>query len=180
MKLTIAPEDGTIIIDGKAFTELDFSEGEIEVPDDIHALQWEGVNGEIEYVDRSTPNEQITILPMWAEQCCELHAIHVDRENNPPPLPPLTAQEIENAVVELRNVFLADTDWTVLVDSPFTDTQRTAWTTYRQSLRDLPSNEGYPWDGVYNYTNWPQPPVTGVVIEPTLNTSPSEWYNDDV
>ena len=34
-----------------------------------------------------------------------------------------------------RNGLLAETDWTVLPDSPIAD--KTAWQTYRQELRDL-------------------------------------------
>lgn len=47
------------------------------------------------------------------------------------------------AVKELRkrrNSLLKSTDWTQLVDSPLTDSDKTTWATYRQALRDLPEN----------------------------------------
>ena len=38
-----------------------------------------------------------------------------------------------------RNIKLAATDWTQLLDSPLTASEKQAWANYRQSLRDLPS-----------------------------------------
>ena len=38
-----------------------------------------------------------------------------------------------------RNVLLAESDWTQMSDSPLTDSKKTEWATYRQTLRDLPS-----------------------------------------
>jgi len=49
-----------------------------------------------------------------------------------------------------RNKKLADTDWTQLADST---ANATAWGTYRQALRDLPSTDGFP----HNVT-WPTEP----------------------
>lgn len=50
---------------------------------------------------------------------------------------------------EQRNELLAETDWTQLSDSSVAST----WTTYRQSLRDLPSQEGFPYT-----VTWPTKP----------------------
>lgn len=180
MRFTVIPEDGTIVLGGRPFTEIGFAERGITMPDDVHALQWDGANGHIEYKESSRPNEAIDLLPQWAMECWELHAVLAHEEDNPPPPPPMTTEEILEEVVRLRNSFLFDTDFIMLPDSPFSDTDRTAWGLYRQELRDLPMREGYPWDGVYNYTNWPQPHTTGVVNEPTLNTAPREWYNDNI
>ena len=49
-----------------------------------------------------------------------------------------------------RNKKLADCDWTQLADS---GADTTAWATYRQSLRDLPSSDGFPHD-----VTWPTAP----------------------
>jgi len=43
-----------------------------------------------------------------------------------------------------RNTLLKDCDWALASDSPLTDEQKTEATTYRQSLRDLPAQEGFP------------------------------------
>ena len=44
-------------------------------------------------------------------------------------------------LVVKRNELLAKSDWTQLPDSP---ADKEAWATYRQSLRDLPEQKGYP------------------------------------
>ena len=36
-----------------------------------------------------------------------------------------------------RNRLLAESDWAVLPDSPLSDSDKTAWETYRQELRDI-------------------------------------------
>ena len=50
---------------------------------------------------------------------------------------------------EQRNELLAETDWTQLPDSGVAST----WTTYRQALRDVPSQEGFPYS-----VTWPTKP----------------------
>ena len=49
-----------------------------------------------------------------------------------------------------RNKRLADCDWTQLSDSP---ADKAAWATYRQELRDVPEQAGFPWD-----ITWPTAP----------------------
>jgi hypothetical protein len=44
-------------------------------------------------------------------------------------------------VRKLRSTKLTESDWTQLADST---ADKTAWATYRQALRDLPSAEGFP------------------------------------
>jgi len=43
-----------------------------------------------------------------------------------------------------RNALLASSDWTQMPDSPLTDEVKVSWATYRSSLRDLPTSEGWP------------------------------------
>lgn len=50
----------------------------------------------------------------------------------------------------LRNQKLASSDWTQLADNT---ANTSAWATYRQALRDLPSTKGFP----HNIT-WPESP----------------------
>jgi len=38
-----------------------------------------------------------------------------------------------------RNNLLSESDWTQMSDSPLSDSKKTEWATYRQSLRDLPT-----------------------------------------
>tara|TARA_B100000131_G_scaffold291143_1_gene304478 strand:- start:622 stop:903 length:282 start_codon:yes stop_codon:yes gene_type:complete len=43
-----------------------------------------------------------------------------------------------------RNMALEQTDWTMASDTPFTAEQKEEITSYRQALRDLPAQEGFP------------------------------------
>lgn len=59
------------------------------------------------------------------------------------------AEQADNVRAD-RNRRLADTDWTQLADSPV---DKAAWATYRQELRDVPSQTGFPWN-----VTWPVQP----------------------
>lgn len=52
-----------------------------------------------------------------------------------------------------RNFILSTTDWTQLADAPLTGAEKTAWTTYRQQLRDLPTTTTSPKEVI-----WPTQP----------------------
>ena len=45
---------------------------------------------------------------------------------------------------------LSKCDWTQVADAPV---DKAAWATYRQALRDLPKEAGFPWD-----MTWPTDP----------------------
>lgn len=63
---------------------------------------------------------------------------------------------IEDLKIEItlkRNQLLLDSDWTQLPNNPLTPEQQTAWATYRQQLRDITSQPGYPTNVV-----WPVQP----------------------
>jgi len=63
-----------------------------------------------------------------------------------------TAKDAEQAksVRTTRDEKLKDTDWTQVADAPV---DKTTWATYRQALRDLPKETGFPWD-----MTWPTEP----------------------
>jgi len=56
------------------------------------------------------------------------------------------ADDIRNT----RNQLLSDSDWTQIADAPV---NATAWATYRQALRDVTSQVGFPYD-----ITWPNKP----------------------
>jgi len=58
---------------------------------------------------------------------------------------------LARAVRAERDKLLADCDWTQLGDAPLGEDERDAWATYRQELRDVPQQAGFP--GV---VAWPQ------------------------
>ena len=49
-----------------------------------------------------------------------------------------------------RNTLLSDSDWTQVLDAPV---DQTAWAAYRQVLRDVTAQVGFPWD-----IEWPAKP----------------------
>ena len=60
----------------------------------------------------------------------------------------IAAKDAEQAksVRAERNRLIAECDWTQVEDSPV---DKAAWATYRQALRDLPLQEGFPFDVTY-------------------------------
>ena len=58
----------------------------------------------------------------------------------------LKAEEVRKE----RDRLLADSDWTQVPDAPL---DQAAWATYRQALRDVPEQAGFPSD-----INWPTTP----------------------
>lgn len=64
----------------------------------------------------------------------------------------IAAKDAEQAksVRAARNQKLKDSDWTQVADSPV---DKAAWAAYRQALRDLSAQVGFPWE-----VTWPQEP----------------------
>lgn len=54
-----------------------------------------------------------------------------------------------------RDSKLAETDWTVLQDSPMTDAQTADWVIYRQALRDITDHANFPY---LEDADWPVKP----------------------
>lgn len=96
MKITIIKDDARVYIDGVSYGGIDMA----SVPPDVHALQWKGEAGWIEFCDNddgSKPqNEAITELPEWAndavaawevkkadEEAAAAAAADAQSENNP-------------------------------------------------------------------------------------------------
>ena len=57
------------------------------------------------------------------------------------------------AITRKRNSLLLSSDWTQLPNNPLTPEQQAAWADYRQQLRDITSQPGYPTNVV-----WPVQP----------------------
>ena len=71
---------------------------------------------------------------------------------------PLTAEEARTE----RNKLLEESDWTQVLDAPIDSATREAYRTYRQALRDIPEQEGFP-----ETITWPElPSVTKAYPDP--------------
>lgn len=156
MKLTIIPSEKAIIKDGVGYDSI---EQDLSwIPANVYAVQWDGSKGEIEYTDKD--NEAITELGIYAQASTDFDNEKIRIEE--------AAKAAEDALPyealfrEVRNSQLKDCDWTVTVDSPLTNAKQTEWKTYRQALRDLPSNKTGTWRELYSdrsHSDWPTQPT---------------------
>ena len=62
--------------------------------------------------------------------------------------------EVEKDVRTKRAALLSDSDWTALADVPLSQQQRLDWAAYRQALRNVTNQSGFPIDII-----WPVSPV---------------------
>lgn len=72
-----------------------------------------------------------------------------------PAVPELTEEQQKMQVRAQRNSLLTLCDWTQLPDAPLTAEQKQTWVEYRQALRDVPEQAGFPENVV-----WPSTPET--------------------
>lgn len=103
MKLTIIPSDRTVYVDEKAISDLTWG----GTPDDVHALQWFDVEGFIEFKDKSFANQQITELPVWANNAYDAWFA----ADTAPASEPTADANKQNAVFRLQ-----ETDWATIPD----------------------------------------------------------------
>ena len=132
MRLTIINDDSLVQIDGISY-KVDL----FNLPQDIHAVQWYGSSGEIEFRNNGNVkphNQQITsvelfqqFIDLWTEK-------HNEYKNL---LVPTEEQLIERVKLKAEKL-LADSDWSVLSDVALQN--QTDWLIYRNSLREIRIN----------------------------------------
>ena len=100
--------------------------------------------------------EMYAPLRYWEEQKTPTVAVSIGQSGtiSPSTVDPRTAAA--NAV-HSRNVLLANSDWTQLPDVTLTAEQKAEWAAYRQALRDVPAQAGFPVT-----INWPVIPGISV------------------
>jgi hypothetical protein len=154
MKLTIIPVDGSVGEDEKFYNDLDLNS--CNIPANVHALQWDGVAGWIEF-NEPIPNEEITELPSWAN-CCM--AKWTEANTPVPPQPPTAEQNKQTAVEKLQA-----TDWATIPDvadpaksNPYLSNAQD-FVTYRNAVRQYAV---YPVAGDINWPVEPQEVWTAV------------------
>jgi hypothetical protein len=133
MKLTIIPIDGSVYENNICYSNLIWS----GTPLNVHALQWNDNAGWIEFND-GTPNENITVLPQWADNAMDAWTV----ANTPiPPSPPTAEQNKQTAIGKLQS-----TDWSATVDiansnysNPYL-TNQNAFLAYRSEIRQVAVN----------------------------------------
>ncbi len=68
----------------------------------------------------------------------------------------LNTEALVTEMRSLRDYKLGRSDWTQVADSPLSDTDKAAWATYRQALRDVPANHPNITD--LDEVSWPTEP----------------------
>jgi len=152
MKLTIIRDMGLVHVNGRGHDELDLS----SVPAEVHAVQWDGTSGEIEYVSNNVPNDSITSLPSWAQAIANERKAVIDAEIEAEEKAEADRIAYENstegkaeAARRERDRLLSDVDWAAGTDVNMSEEMAA----YRQALRDVPQQAGFPEN-----INWPTKP----------------------
>lgn len=157
--VTVVPADNLIIVDGKALV---FT---FDAPANMHALQWREDQGHTEWTDG--PNKPLTtedyddqvapFVDLWQAEKARIDQAAAEAE-----AAWLAEYNSETARFERlraeRDRRIAATDFLLMQDYPIPEDQRAAVQAYRQALRDLPAQEGAPWDGGAEKTPWPESP----------------------
>lgn len=163
-RVTVVPADRLVIVDGQALTF------EFSAPERMHALQWDGKQGHIEWLgsgDELPHNEPLAadsyagqvapFVELWQAEKARLEQAVAEAE-----AARLAEYNSETARFERlraeRDRRLTATDYLLMQDYPLDNTRKEAVRLYRQALRDLPSQEGAPWDGGGKETPWPAAP----------------------
>lgn len=160
--VTVVPSDKLIIVDGEAIV----FEEPFAAPANLHALQWDGQRGHIEWEDdynwhleaEAYEEEVAPYVALWQAEkarrekaAAEAEAARLAEYNS-------SAARFERLRAE-RDRRIAATDYLLMPDYPLAENSRAAVQSYRQALRDLPTQEGAPWDGGGEATPWPAMPV---------------------
>ena len=143
-RVVIVVADKFCSVDGAGYTGVDMSSVGLE----IHAVQWFGTQGWIEYkpVDFvQPPNENITNMDRFEGVLASWESIDYQRKHPAPPPPPTAEQN--KMVAESK---LAATDWAVLPDVNITN--KDEFIAYRAKIRD------YVLNPVAGEIDWPVEP----------------------
>lgn len=160
IRVTVVPPDNLIGVNGVFLTF------PYDAPKGLHALQWSGETGHTEW--ENGPNKPLTVadyekqvapyVALWqAEQerlekkAAAAEAARLAQYNS-------AEARFERLRAE-RDKRIAGTDYLLMADYPISEENKAAVQTYRQALRDLPAQEGAPWDGGEEETPWPQIPA---------------------
>lgn len=157
--VTVVPVDNLVIVDGEALVF------PFKAQSNLHALQWRENEGHTEWTDG--PNRPLVaadyddqvapFVKLWQDEKTRLEQAAADAEAARLAEYNSEAARFERLRAE-RDSRLSATDYLLMPDYPLSDDQRTILQVYRQALRDLPSQEGAPWDGGAEDTPWPEIP----------------------
>lgn len=129
-KYSIIPSDGFVSKDGVGYSGLTFS-----IDSTIHAVQWDGTSGEIEYkqtADGKPENASFDDITDFQSAVDAWDAADAAVVDDTP-----TAEETTRITAQTK---LAASDWTQLADTGLTSACVAEFATYRASLRAIRKN----------------------------------------
>ena len=160
--VSVVPSDKLIIVDGEAIV----FDAPFAAPANLHALQWNGQQGHIEWTDdynwplepEAYEEEVAPYVALWQAEKARREKVAAEAEAARLAEFNSAAARFERLRAE-RDRRIAATDYLIMPDYPLAEDYRAAVQIYRQALRDLPTQEGAPWDGGGEATPWPAMPV---------------------
>lgn len=127
-RFTIIPEDKYVSVDGIGFVPVEFT-----IDADIHAVQWYGTHGEIEYKGHKQPNRVFT-------DYTEFQSILDAYKEAIKPIPPIepTLDELKVTALSSIKKQLAESDYRALkfIDGSYTATEYEPYRLDRIALRE--------------------------------------------
>ena len=160
--VTVVPADKLIIVDDEAIV----FDAPFVAPENMHALQWSGTSGHIEWTDdcnwpleaEAYEEEVAPYVALWQAEKARREKAAAEAEAARLAEYDSEAARFERLRAE-RDRRIAATDYLIMPDYPLAEDYRAAVQSYRQALRDLPTKEGAPWDGGGDATPWPAMPA---------------------
>lgn len=155
--VTIVPSDNLVIVDGEAL-RFDF-----KAPEGVHAIQWHDGSGHVEWTGKNNTDMKETdyeaqvapFVELWEEEKARLEEEAAAAEASR--LAEYNSEPARAARIRAeRDRRLDATTWLVErhkeqtagnIETSITGEDYAALLTYRQALRDLPQQEGFPWEG---------------------------------
>ena len=112
------------------------------IPLDVHAVHWNGTSGEIEYND-GKPNLSISSIGIYSQAETTFNN-EIKRRKDLDDEYLNSSSFLWMKLRSERDNLLLSSDFTQLGDIGLSETKKTEWVNYRQSLRDLPANTSDP------------------------------------
>ena len=161
--VTVVPSDNLIIVDGETL-RFNFA-----APSDLHALQWHGEQGHREWTSRPGTPFTVTGYAEIVQPYVTLWQAEKLRRDQVAAAEQALAEAAYNSETARagrlraeRDRRIAACDFLMVADYPMSEVEREPWRVYRQALRDLPEQPGFPWDGGGEATPWPAEPAVTV------------------
>lgn len=113
-------------------------------------LQWQDT-GLFSYPEPSNGNKVLTVTETQWKKQDTLKWVVDGKVTETSPFPTTPSDELLKETIRYkRNRLLRSSDWTQVPDAPV---DKEAWTKYRQALRDITEQEGFP-----TTVTWPEEP----------------------